>query len=32
MITLGTGGSVSGFVANGEMIYGHDGFAGSSAT
>ena len=27
MITLGTG-LGSGFVANGEMIYGHDGFAG----
>ncbi len=27
MITLGTGVG-SGFVANGEMIYGHDGFAG----
>ena len=27
MVTLGTGVG-SGFVANGEMIYGHDGFAG----
>ena len=27
MITLGTG-LGSGFVANGEMVYGHDGFAG----
>ena len=27
MVTLGTG-LGSGFVANGEMIYGHDGFAG----
>ncbi|MBQ3027222.1 MAG: ROK family protein, partial [Alistipes sp.] len=27
MITLGTGVG-SGFVSNGEMIYGHDGFAG----
>ena len=27
MITLGTG-LGSGFVSNGEMIYGHDGFAG----
>ena len=27
MITLGTGVG-SGFIANGEMIYGHDGFAG----
>ena len=27
MITLGTGVG-SGFVANGELIYGHDGFAG----
>lgn len=29
MITLGTG-LGSGFVANGEMIYGHDGFAGEA--
>lgn len=29
MITLGTGVG-SGFVANGEMIYGHDGFAGEA--
>ena len=27
MVTLGTG-LGSGFVANGELIYGHDGFAG----
>ncbi len=29
MITLGTG-LGSGFVANGELIYGHDGFAGEA--